>query len=139
MLLLSVTYTFEDCGVGRVPGKHSPGQAWQPPSKVCLLTRSQPQTGLVQWLPGIPVQLGPLARATASGQVQPGTRLKALSSWQSPLFMSAGYQTREDTGEPSTVERPRRAPESESGASYIRLSDGYTNQTGPSPQPQGPN
>lgn len=29
------------------------------------------------------------ARAAASGQVQPGTRLKALSSWQSSLSMSA--------------------------------------------------
>lgn len=127
-----VIYTFEDCGDGHVPGKQSPGQTWQPPSKLCLLTRSQAQTGLVQWLPGIPVQLGPSARATASGQVQPGTRLKALSSWQSPLSMSVGYQTRKDTGEPGIVERPRRAPDSESGrASYRKISDVYTNQTGP--------
>lgn len=111
-----VTYTFEDCGDGHVPGKQSPGQTWQPPSKLCLLTRIQAQTGLVQWLPGIPVQLGPLARAIASGQVQPGTRLKALSSWQSPLSMSAGYQTRKDTGEPGIVERPRKAPDSGWGA-----------------------
>lgn len=95
----------------------APGQTWQPPSKLCLLTRSQSQTGLVQWLPGIPVQLGPSARATASGQVRPGTRLKALSSWQSPSSASAGYQTRKDTGEPGTGERPGRAPDSESGVS----------------------
>lgn len=110
-----VTYTAEDCGDGRVPGKQSPGQTWQPPSKLCLLTRSQPQTGLVQWLPGIPVQLGPWARATASGQVRPGSRLKALCSWQSPPSMSAGYQTRKDTGKPGTVDKPRRAPDSEWG------------------------
>lgn len=54
-----VTYTSEDWRDGTGPGKQSPGQTWQPPSKLCLLTRSQAQAGLVQWLPGSPVQLGP--------------------------------------------------------------------------------
>lgn len=84
-----VPYTFENWGGGTGPGKQSPGQTWQSPSKLCLLTRSQPQTGLVQWLPGSPVQLGPWPGPLPQAKSSRGTRLKALSSWQSSLSMSA--------------------------------------------------
>lgn len=55
------------------PGKQSPGQTWQSPSKLCLLISSQPQAGPVQWLPGSPVQLGswpgPLPEAKSSREL----------------------------------------------------------------------